>query len=112
MFAKVKEKLNLIKTKVGKKAGIALMAVGVVGTLVCGNAQVFATDGTGTTITAGSLDFSPIADSVLSVISMTDIITIIAATIGAGAIFILGWFGVRKIISALKKAIFKGKFGV
>lgn len=110
MFEKIKSKFKTLKTKVTPKAGTALVALGVVGSLVCGNAQVYASEGT--TVSVGDLDFSPIADAVLGVISMTDIITIIAATIGAGAVFILGWFGVRKIISALKKAIFKGKFGV
>lgn len=109
MFTKLREKAQEAKIKVcsfmATKHGKASVIFG--GTMAMMPAVNAAEE-----ITVGNLDFSPIKDAVLSVISMTDIITIIAATIGAGAVFILGWFGVRKIISALKKAIFKGKFGV
>lgn len=61
---------------------------------------------------AGSLDFSPIVSAVTSVISPTDIIVVIAAVIAAGMGFVLAWFGIRKVINALRNAIMRGRLKI
>lgn len=56
----------------------------------------------------GDLSFAPIVEAVTGAISPLDIIKIIAMTITAGMGFVLAWFGIRKVIKALKSAIFRG----
>lgn len=56
----------------------------------------------------GDLSFSPIVEAVTGAISPLDIIRIIAMTITAGMAFVLAWFGIRKVLKALKSAIFRG----
>lgn len=55
------------------------------------------------------LSFTPIISAVTSQISPMDIVTLIGMTIAAGMAFVLAWFGIRKVIKALKGAIFGGK---
>lgn len=109
MLNKVKNFITNIKTKSKEKIGKAVVAFGLIGSLVVGGASsaVYASEGA---VTAGSLDFTPIANAMTSAISPTDIITVIAATIAAGAAFVVAWFGIRKVKGALSKGIFKGKF--
>lgn len=57
--------------------------------------------------TAG-LSYAPIVEAVTGAISPLDIIKIIAMTITAGMGFVLAWFGIRKVLKALKSAIFRG----
>ena len=54
-------------------------------------------------------DFSPIITALNGVISPTVLITIIAATIGVGAAFVLMWFGFRKLKAAFVRGFSKGK---
>lgn len=56
----------------------------------------------------GDLSFTPIVDAVTDAISPLDIIRIIGMTITAGMAFVLAWFGIRKVLKALKSAIFSG----
>lgn len=58
---------------------------------------------------SGDFDFAPIIAALNNVISPTQLITIIAATIGVGAAFVLMWFGVRKLKAAFVKGFSKGK---
>ena len=55
-----------------------------------------------------NLSFAPIIESVTGAISPLDIIKLIAMTITAGMSFVLAWFGIRKVLKALKGAIFGG----
>ena len=59
---------------------------------------------------ADSLDFTPIITSFTDKVTPVDIIKIVAMTITAGMLFVLAWFGIRKVVRALKSAIMKGKF--
>lgn len=61
---------------------------------------------------SSSLDFSPITEAVTSLITPTDIIIVIAGVIGAGMGFILAWFGIRKVVNALRNAILRGRLKV
>lgn len=61
---------------------------------------------------ARSLDFSPIISAVTDVVSPTDVILVIAAVIAAGMGFVLAWFGIRKVINALRNAIMRGRLKV
>lgn len=58
---------------------------------------------------SGDITFTPIIEALQNVISVPQLIGIIAATIGVGASFVLMWFGVRKLKSAFVKGFTKGK---
>ena len=58
---------------------------------------------------SGDIDFSPIIEALQGVITVPQLITIIATTIGVGAAFVLMWFGVRKLKGAFVKGFSKGK---
>ena len=58
---------------------------------------------------SGDMDFAPIIEALQNVITVPQLISIIATTIGVGAAFVLMWFGVRKLKSAFVKGFSKGK---
>lgn len=58
---------------------------------------------------ANSLDFTPIITAVTDKISPTDVILVIASVIAAGMGFVLAWFGIRKVVNALRNAIMRGR---
>lgn len=58
---------------------------------------------------AGSLDFTPIITAVTDKITPTDVILVIASVIAAGMGFVLAWFGIRKVVNALRNAIMRGR---
>lgn len=109
---KLKEKLNEAKTKVwsfmATKHGKASVIFGTtVGTMTALTPAGFCTSGD---TTVGDLDFAPIISSITGAITPQQIILVIAATIAAGAGFVIAWFGIRKVKAALSKGIFRGKF--
>lgn len=53
-------------------------------------------------------DFQSVLDALSSQISITTVVGIIVAVIGAGIGFVFLWWGVRKVFNAVMKA-FKGK---
>lgn len=64
------------------------------------------------TETTNTLDFSKLIDAITSVISVDVILGIIAAILGAGMIFVLMWFGARKLINAVITAVKTGKLKI
>lgn len=101
MFNKVKEFLN---RKSSKALALTATATGLL-TGTC-----FATEG-GASLSSG-LDFTPIITSFTDKITPADIVTVIAATITAGMLFVLAWFGIRKVVKALKNAIMRGRISM
>ena len=62
---------------------------------------------------AAAVDFGtmldPIKTAVTTAVTPAQIVGIIASVIGVGLVFVLMWFGVRKLISIFTKAVTKGK---
>lgn len=61
-----------------------------------------------------AMDFSvtelaQITSAITDVISVTDIVTLIASILGVGAVFVLMWFGIRKGKSTVLNAIKNGR---
>lgn len=54
----------------------------------------------------------PLQDALVSSITPTQIVGVLAAMVGVGMTFVLMWFGVRKLISIFRKAVTKGKISV
>ena len=64
-------------------------------------------EGANTIVTA----IAPFTEALTSAISLADIVAILAAVVGLGATLYLGWFGIRKALSVVKKGL-HGKFGI
>lgn len=69
---------------------------------------VFASSGSDTTASFDTL-VKPIFDEITAQLSITNIVAMIAAVIGAGIGFVFLWWAVRKGISVLMSAVRKGK---
>ena len=54
----------------------------------------------------------PLKTALVASITPAQIVSILAGIIGVGMMFVLMWFGVRKLISIFKKAVTKGKISV
>ena len=55
---------------------------------------------------------APLQEALVSSITPTQIVAVLAGIIGVGMTFVLMWFGVRKLISIFRKAVTKGKISV
>lgn len=55
------------------------------------------------------IDFSPITTALTTAITPGDVISVLASVVGVGLVFVLMWFGVRKLIKIFKNAVTKGK---
>lgn len=58
------------------------------------------------------IDFSPIINALTTAITPADIISVLASVVGVGLVFVLMWFGVRKLIKIFKNAVTKGKMSL
>lgn len=56
-----------------------------------------------------STTLEPLKTALTSSITPGQIVGVLAGIIGVGMMFVLMWFGVRKLISIFKKAVTKGK---
>ena len=65
-----------------------------------------------TTSAVSQIDFSPITTALTSAISPADIITVLASVVAVGMVFVLMWFGIRKLIKIFKNAVTKGKMSI
>ena len=54
---------------------------------------------------------APFTQALTSAISLADIVAVLASVVGLGATLYLGWFGIRKALSVIKKGL-HGKFGI
>ena len=57
-------------------------------------------------------DITTVLNPIKEQFTFTNIATILAIVVGAAAVLTLGWFGVRKVISIIQKALKKGKVSV
>lgn len=57
-------------------------------------------------------DITTVLNPIKEQFTFTNIATILAIVVGAAAVLTLGWFGVRKVISIVQKALKKGKVSV
>lgn len=54
-------------------------------------------------------DISTVLNPVKAQFTFTNIASILALVVGAAAVLVLGWFGVRKVISVIQTAIKSGR---
>lgn len=92
--------MNKVKNLINNKKLLLFM---MIMTLCLSMSMCFAAE------TPSAPDFSPIITALGNVISPGVLITIIAATIGVGAAFVLMWFGFRKLKAAFVKGFTSGK---
>lgn len=57
-------------------------------------------------------DISTVLNPIKEQFTFSNIATILAIVVGAAAVLTLGWFGVRKVISIIQRALKKGKVSV
>lgn len=53
-------------------------------------------------------NITPVLESMTSQLTIANIMLVLAAGLGAGIVFVLGWFGVRKLVSIIMAAFKKG----
>ena len=58
------------------------------------------------------IDFSPIITALTTTITPADIIIILASIVGVGLLFVLMWFGVRKLMKIFSNAVTKGRMTI
>ncbi len=104
LFSKLKEKIK--NSRVGK----ALVGVGTTVTAVCATAiSSFAAEAEDTSSVVAGV--KTVFDSVSGTFSFGNIVAMIGIAIAAAALLVLGWFGLRKVISMIKSAL-RGKLKV
>ena len=57
-------------------------------------------------------DFSSLISALQSAITPAQLLTILTSVVGVGILFVLMWFGIRKLMGAFQTAVFKGKLRV
>lgn len=95
LFAKCKKKLIGVGTALGVTATTAITS--------------FAAEGDPAFSVS---DITSVLNPIKEQFTFTNIATILAIVVGAAAVLTLGWFGVRKVISIIQKALKKGKVSV
>ena len=62
--------------------------------------------------TVSTPDFSGLITALQAAITPAQLLTILASVIGVGIVFVLMWFGVRKIVKGFTAALERGKLRV
>lgn len=62
--------------------------------------------------TALSTNLNSVVTSVTSSFTTTDLISVVTICIGAVSGYVILWFGVRKVLGAVKSGVFRGKLRV
>lgn len=57
-------------------------------------------------------DISTVLDPVKAQFTFANVASILALVVGAAAVLVLGWFGVRKVISVIQNALKKSRMKV
>lgn len=103
--------MNKVKAFFGKcKKKIIGVAVGVSSTVAMAVNSFAAEAGASDTFNAS--DISTVLDPIKANFTFSNIASILAIVVGAAAVLTLGWFGVRKVISIIQRALKKGKVSV
>lgn len=106
------KKFNIVE-KI-KNSRIAKKVVGAVAVLssVCATAiSSFAADPAPADASSVVSGVKTVFDSVSGIFSFVNIVSMIGIAIAAAALLVLGWFGLRKVISMIKSAL-RGKLKV
>ena len=100
---KVKEFLGKFKRKIlGIGAAVSVAA--------CTAITSFAADPTAPAFNVS--DISTVLEPVKAQFTFSNIASILALVVGAAAVLVLGWFGVRKVIKVIQTALKRGKVSV
>ena len=62
--------------------------------------------------TVASIDFSGLITALEAAITPAQLLAILSEVVGVGIVFVLMWFGVRKIASAFTAAVMKGRLRI
>nr|CDL65939.1 unnamed protein product [uncultured bacterium] len=108
-----KEKILAVKSKIASVLGNCkkkvLGAVAGAMTVVTTAVTSFAAEGD----TSFSVsDITTVLNPIKEQFTFTNIASVLAIVVGAAAVLTLGWFGVRKVISIIQRALKKGKVSV
>lgn len=95
--------------KTFKKVFAFLCAVMMVSTL---GLTAFAAEGTADTADVAVSAMKSALGEVTSTLSISNILTVVAALIGACIVLVFFWWGLRKLIRAIMSAFKKGKLSV
>lgn len=100
---------KLMSSKFGKLA-VYFMCMAL---LVCmGVVNSFAAEATPEDVSSVVNGVKGTFGTVSSTFSFANILSMIGIAIGAAAVLTLGWFGLRKVISMIQKALRKGRVSV
>lgn len=103
------KRLNeFFKSKFGKVALTCLVVVTIVATMAVGCIAAESESDVASAVTGVTTLFG----NVSSVFSFSNIVSMIGIAITAAAVLVLGWFGLRKVISMIQKALKKGRVSV
>lgn len=105
-FSSLKERI--------KQSGFVRMVAAVLTALSAAGAGVvtsFAAEGDVSDVSSITTGVKSVFSTVSGTFSFTNIIAMIGIAIGAAALLVLGWFGLRKVISMIKGAL-RGKLRV
>lgn len=102
-------KINtFFKSKFAKIAMSCLLIVTIVATMAIG---CFAAE-TASDVSSAVTGVTTLFGDVTSVFTFANIVSMIGIAIGAAAVLTLAWFGLRKVISMIQKALKKGRVSV
>lgn len=103
------KKINtFFKSKFAKIAMSCLLIVTIVATMAIG---CFAAE-TASDVSSAVTGVTTLFGDVTSVFNFANIVSMIGIAIGAAAVLTLAWFGLRKVISMIQKALKKGRVSV
>lgn len=102
-------KINtFFKSKFAKIAMSCLLIVTIVATMAIG---CFAAE-TASDVSSAVTGVTTLFGDVTSVFTFANIVSMIGIAIGSAAVLTLAWFGLRKVISMIQKALKKGRVSV
>lgn len=103
------KKINtFFKSKFAKIAMSCLLIVTIVATMAIG---CFAVE-TASDVSSAVSGVTTLFGDVTSVFTFANIVSMLGIAIGAAAVLTLAWFGLRKVISMIQKALKKGRVSV
>ena len=99
---------EFFKSKFGKVCASALAVTSAISTMAMSAFAAEPSEGVSSAVTGVTTLFG----DVTSVFTFTNIVSMLGIAIGAAAVLTLAWFGLRKVISMIQKALKKGRVSV
>lgn len=56
--------------------------------------------------------FEPVVSAITGVLKFDTMLSIIAGALGVSLVFVLSWWGIRKVVKIIKSGVFKGKLRI